>query len=73
MSTQDRASDFQVSLSPGQIEELLRKIDPIFDPIPPWMELNKQQLEQFAKVQLEFKIKQLQIQQEKLQSFKELL
>lgn len=73
MTAQNPVSDFQISLSQGQIEELLRKIDPIFDPIPPWLVLNKEQLEQFAKVQLEFKIKELQIQQEKFQNLKEML
>lgn len=73
MSTQDPISTAESSLSEGQLAEILRKRDWVFDPVPPWLSLNREQLERFGKMQLDFKIKELQIQQEKLQSLREML
>ncbi len=73
MPTEDPISAAQSSLSEVQLVEILRKRDWIFDPIPPWLSLNREQLERFGKMQLDFKVRELQIQQEKLQSLREML
>lgn len=73
MYSQDPIAAAQASLSETQLIEILRKRDWVFDPIPPWLSLNREQLEKFSKMQLEFKIRELQIQQEKLQSLREML
>lgn len=59
--------------STDAINELLRRIDFIYDPPPEWLNLDRNRLSQFAKIQIEFKIKELQIQQDKLQRLQELM
>lgn len=73
MSAQDPISAAQASLSEVQLVEILRKRDWVFDPVPPWLTLNREQLDKFAKMQVDFKIKELQIQQEKLQVLREMM
>lgn len=57
----------------SSLAEVLRKKDWIFDPVPPWLNLNKDQLARFARMQIDFKVKELQIQQEKLQALGKIL
>lgn len=57
----------------SSLAEVLRKRDWIFDPPPPWLNLNKDQLARFARMQIDFKLKELQIQQEKLQALGKIL
>jgi len=47
------------------IYELLHRPIP-WDPIPPWLRLTKEQLDRFAKMEIEFQRKELEIQQQKL-------
>jgi hypothetical protein len=49
------------------ISEILRP--PYWDPIPPWLEFSKEMLIKFTDLEVQFKIKELQIQQEKLEQF----
>jgi hypothetical protein len=71
MTTPENLID--ATLAQAQLADVLRKRDWIFDPIPPWLTLNRDQLDRFAKLQLDFKIKELQVQQEKLQAMREML
>jgi hypothetical protein len=61
----------QIQLSKDTLKEIL--IPPYWDPIPPWLELNKDLLIRFTQLEIEFKTKELQIQQEKLQEFGKLI
>jgi hypothetical protein len=54
-------------LAPEVLRELL--IPPYWDPIPPWLDLDRERLQRFAELEIQFKIRELQIQQEKLQEF----
>lgn len=57
----------------SNLAELIRRRDWIFDPIPPWLNLNRDQVDRFARLQMDFKIKELQVQQEKLQALREMM
>jgi hypothetical protein len=60
-----------VQLPKESVIEFLRP--PIWDPIPPWLEFDKERLQRFAELEIQFKMKELQLQQEKLQEFTNLL
>ena len=60
-----------IQLTKESLAELLRP--PIWDPIPPWLELDKERLQRFAHLEIEFKMKELQLQQEKLQEFTKMI
>ena len=47
--------------------EILRP--PCWDPPPPWLKFNDDILRRFTELEIQFKIKELQIQQEKLEQF----
>ncbi|MBK7408453.1 MAG: hypothetical protein IPL49_02235 [Saprospirales bacterium] len=51
----------------------IAKIPQVWDPVPEWLTLNKDILTRFAKLQVEFKIKELEIQKQKLEAFNKLL
>lgn len=56
-----------VQMSPETLREILRP--PIWDPPPPWLELDRDRIRRFTELEIQFKIRELQIQQEKLQEF----
>ena len=60
-----------LQLSSEVLQDILRP--PYWDPVPPWLELDRERLRRFADMEIEFKIKELQVQQEKLQQFQQLL
>lgn len=49
------------------------KIPPVWDPVPEWLTLNQDILRKFAQLQVEFKLKELEIQKAKLEAFHKLL
>ena len=51
--------------------EILRP--PCWDPIPPWLKFNDDLVNRFAKLEIQFKIKELQLQQEKLEQFSKMI
>jgi hypothetical protein len=53
------------------IAEIFRP--PYWDPVPPWLKFNENILRRFAALEIEFKIKELEIQQEKLKQFSEMV
>lgn len=53
--------------------EKLIKLEQVWDPVPEWLTLNKDILKKFAKLQVEFKLKELDIQKQKLEAFNKLL
>ncbi|MEB3334365.1 MAG: hypothetical protein VKP70_05210 [Cyanobacteriota bacterium] len=57
----------------ASLSEVIRRRDWIFDPIPPWLNLNKEQQARFARMQIDFKVRELQIQQEKLEALGKML
>ena len=46
---------------------------PWWDPVPPWLKLDEARLHRFAALEVQFKIKELQMQQEKLEEFSRML
>jgi hypothetical protein len=53
------------------IAEIFRP--PYWDPVPPWLKFNEDVLRRFADLEIKFKIKELQIQQEKLERFSDMV
>ena len=53
--------------------QYVRFIPPVWDPVPPWLELNEDLLKRFAKLEIEFKIKELEVHQQKLKAFGKML
>ena len=51
----------------------LPKYPQVWDPVPEWLTLNKDIQKRFAKLQIEFKLKELDIQRQKLEAFDKLL
>jgi len=60
-----------IQLTRESLAEFLRP--PIWDPIPPWLEFDKERLQRFAELEIQFKMKELQLQQEKLQEFTQMI
>lgn len=48
--------------------ELLRRPIP-WDPIPGWLKLDEKMQRQFAQMEIKFQMKELELQQQKLQEF----
>jgi len=61
-----------IQLTPELVQEL--RLPPIWwwDPIPPWLKLDERVQERYAKLQLDFKIKEMEIQLEKMKALQEL-
>ena len=68
-----------IQLTNDELSEILRKLKlppwgPVpWDPVPEWIQLDREQLREFAKLQLDFRIKQLQIEQEKMQAMRSIV
>jgi hypothetical protein len=60
-----------VQMTKESLVELLRP--PIWDPAPPWLDLERERLQRFAELEIRFKLKELQLQQEKLEEFSKML
>lgn len=60
-----------IQLTRESLVELLRP--PVWDPIPPWLEFDKERLNRFAQLEIQFKMRELQLQQEKLQEFTKMI
>ena len=60
-------------LSETSIIEILKRWKWNFDPIPEWLLLDKDQLRDFSKMQLEFRMKELEIEREKLSALREIM
>jgi hypothetical protein len=60
-------------LSETSIIEILKRWKWNFDPIPEWIILDKDQLRDFSKMQLEFRMKELEIEREKLSALREIM
>jgi hypothetical protein len=58
-------------ISPQWLRELFWP--PIWDPAPPWLELDRERLQRFVELEIQFKIRELQIQQEKLEQFQKIV
>jgi hypothetical protein len=58
-----------------QLEEkaLEWPLRPWWDPLPPWLNLKDDLLRRFAELEIQFKIRELQLQQEKLEKFSKML
>lgn len=52
--------------------ELLRRPIP-WDPIPEWLRLDEDMIRQFAAMEIQFQIREAQLQQEKLQTFAKMM
>ena len=48
--------------------ELLRRPIP-WDPIPPWLRLDDRVMKQFVEMEVRFQMKEVELQQQKLQEF----
>lgn len=46
---------------------------PPWDPPPPWLEFDEIRLRRFSELEIQFKIKELQLQQEKLEQLSEII
>ena len=53
------------------IAEIFRH--PIWDPVPPWLRFNENILRRFADLEIKFKIRELEIQKEKLEEFSRMI
>ena len=60
-----------LDLKDANLTEIFRR--PYWDPVPPWLRLNDDLIHRFADLEIRFKIKELQIQQEKLEQFSEMI
>lgn len=58
-----------------QFREIVRILrDPIWDPAPDWIDLtNKEMVRRFAEIETQFKMKEMQLKQEKLEQMKQIL
>ncbi len=52
--------------------ELLRRPIP-WDPIPPWLKLDDKLQKQFAQMEIKFHLKELELQQQKLQEISKIM
>ncbi len=64
-------SNKNMQLKEETLIEILRP--PCWDPVPPWLKLSDDIIRRFADLEIQFKIKELQIQQEKLEQFSKII
>lgn len=60
-------------ISSAALSDILQRWKWQFDPIPEWVLLDRDQLREFAKLQVELKIKELQIEQQKLEALNQIM